>query len=573
MKGHYEAILKQAEENLEKLTANLVTDENSFDNGGFISYTENLAHPGSSPGALITLVPLYFNRDSKYYRDEKLYNIITRVLNYIKRVQRPDGTFDLLTTNFYSSPDAGFITLNLAHAYRIAEKYGYNEKYAYNEEEYNSFNEKCGSFDKKSERIKLELFEIIKKSGYGMVKGGFHTPNHRWVIAAALMMAYNITGEKPFKKMTKRYLNEGIDCDEYGEYTEKSAGIYNAVNDNALIILSEEMNREDLLEHVKHNLDMMFTYIEPDWTLFTFNSTRQDKGEGNNIQVFYPTAYYHLYLYMSYKLKNKQYAYMADYIFKSSIKWSKSVPNVLYLYMLKDELKEFECEMLPIPENYHVYYEKSGIVRVRKGDASYTILKNSSNFLFLQKGSLNCRMKMCASFFAKAQFKAQEILKTQNGYRLSFKTQGYYRMPFEEAPPTPDWHKMDHGKRQLVNILDLVFNVFIEEYENGLEVRFIAEGCDRVPVKVELCFSPHCMVQGESFAVLGEPGQGIVVKSGFVQARKGTDIITVGPGFGNHTYAASMRGSEPQSKSDYTIYFTDFTNMDREIRIELFKCR
>ncbi|NSW90705.1 MAG: hypothetical protein HPY74_08540 [Firmicutes bacterium] len=547
MKGHYEVILNEVEANLEPLLANLVSDKNSFDYGGFINYIDNMVHPGSATGSLLTLIPLYLNKDSRFYREERLYNTIITVLDYIKRVQRPDGTFDLLTTNFYSSPDAGFITQSLANAYKLAEKYNFNER---------------------SERIRSELYGIIKKCGYGMVGGGFHTPNHRWVIAAALMMAYNITGEKPFEEMAKRYLNEGIDCDEYGEYTERSTGIYNAINDNALIILSEEMKREDLLEHVKRNLDMMFTYIEPDGSIFTQNSTRQDKGEGSTAQVFYPTPYYHLYLYMAYKFKDGKYAAMADYIFKNSIKWSKGVPNVLYLYMLKEELKEFEIEKLPIPENYHKYYEKSGIVRVRKGSTSYTILKDSSNFLFFQKGSLKCYMKMCASFFAKAQFKAQEILKTSDGYKLSFKTQGYYRMPFEEAPPTSDWRKMDHNKRQLVNILDLVFNVYIAEDENGLNIHVVTDGCDRVPVKLELCFSSYSMVQGESFAVMGEPGQSIVVKSGYVQVRKGADIITVGPGFGKHTYTTDMRGSEPQSKSDYTIYFTDYTNFDRRICIK-----
>ncbi len=553
MKEHYMPILRQVEENLKYFAATQIKDENSFEYGGFLNYTDNLVHPGTATGSMLTLVPLYVNKDSKYFGDDELYKVIIDALNYIKRVQRPDGTFDLLTTNFYSSPDAGFIVQNLAHAYRIVEKYG--------------FNEKC-------EKIKDELYFIIKKAGYGMVNGGFHTPNHRWVIAAALMMAYNITEEAPFKEMAKRYLNEGIDCDENGEYTERSSGIYNAVNDNALIILSEEMKREDLLLHVKRNLNMMLTYIEPDWSLFTQHSTRQDKGEGSNAtQAFYPIPYYHIYLYMAYKLNNKTYAYVADHIFKNSVKWSKSLPNALYLYMLKEEFKEFDMEKEPISENYHVYYENSGVVRVRNKDATYTILKDSSNFLFFQKGNLKCRIKMCASFFAKAQFKAQEIIKIPNGYKLSFKTQGHYWMPFEETPPTSDWRKMDHGKRKLVNILDLVFDVFIEESEEGINMHLAVNGCDRVPVKVEFCFSPYSMVQNENFAAMGEPGQSMVVKSGFVDVRNGIDTIKIGPAFGKHAYTTEMRGSEPQSKSDYTVYFTDYTNFERDIKINLFESR
>jgi hypothetical protein len=547
MKGHYETILKQTEKNLESMLVNLVTDENSCDYGGIVNYTEKLLHPGHAVDSLLTAVSLYLNKESKYYLSEDLYKKILIILDYIKRIQRPDGTFDLLVSNFYSSPDTGFIGQNLAYTYKIIEKYGTDEK---------------------SEKLTSELFDIIKKSGYAMVTGGFHTPNHRWVIASALFMYYSITKEESFKEMAQRYLNEGIDCDENGEYTERSSGIYNVTNNNSLIILSQEMKREDLLEHVKRNLDMMLTYIEPDWSIYTQNSTRQDKGEGSQPQIFYPTPYYYIYLYMAYKFKNGKYAAIADYIFRNSIIWSNSYPNTLHLYMLKDELKDFEIEKLPIPQNYHKYYEKSGIVRVRKGNTSYTILKDSSSFLFFQKGDIRFHMKICASFFSKAQFKAQNISEIPNGYKLTFKTQGWYRMPFEEPPATSNWREMDHNKREMVNILDLIFHVYITEIEEGLKVRVVTEGCDRVPVKLEFCFTPNCIVSGESFDLTGEPGQSIVIKSGYVEVRKGTNIINIGPGFGKHNYASEMRGSEFRSKSEYTVYFTDYTNIDRTVYIK-----
>lgn len=548
MKAHYEIILKETEANVENLLANLVTDKNSKDYGGIINRVDKMIHPGTVIGSLLTILPHYVNTDSKYYNRDDIYNSVLIILDYIKKIQRPDGNFDLLISNFYSAPDTGFITQSLAYSYRIVEKYNHNEK--------------C-------EKIRTELYEIIKKAGHGMVTGGFHTPNHRWVISAALAMAYNITGEVSFKEMVDKYLNEGIDCDENGEYTERSTGIYNAINDNALIILAEETGRTDLLQYVKNNLDMMFTYMEPDGSVFTQNSIRVDKGEGSTVHVFYPTSYYHLYLYMAYKLKDRRYAFMADQIFNNSYKYSKNVPNLLYLYMLEEELKVFEIDMLPVPTNYNIFYENSGIVRIRKENVSYTILKNNSNFLFITNGNIRCYMKICASFFAIAQFKAQEVIKKENGYRLVFKTQGNYRMPFEEKPQTSDWRKMDHSKRQLVNILDLVFYVDIYEKEDGLDLHIVSEGCDRVPVKLEFCFTPYSICEGESFVLTGEPGQSMVLKSGYISANKGNDTITIGPAFGLHNYASDMRGSEPQSENDYTVYFTDYTNIDKRVEIRV----
>jgi len=546
MKKHYESILRETESRVEPLLGNLIKDPNSYHYGGFINREDGLIHPGSGSGALLTLVPLYLNPDSIYFKDREIYNIILMILDYLEKIQRPDGTFDLLITNFYSSPDTGFIVHNLARAYKVMDKWAQEVEI---------------------KAAKEKLARIIKKAGYGMVNGGFHTPNHRWVVSSALMMAYNIVKEEAFKEMAERYLREGIDCDEDGEYTERSPGIYNAVNNNALIILAEELERFDLLEYVKRNLDMMLTYIEPDGSVFTQNSVRQDKGEGLAGQTFYPVRYYDLYLYMACHLKNGVYAQMAENIFQSSKANGSGLPNVLYLYMLRPELKEFEIDLKPLPTNYEKYYANSGIVRARRGRWSYTLLKNNSSFLFLHNGNVRCYVKLCASFFAKGQFKATTLDKTESGYRMSYSAKGFYRMPFEQPPETSDWWKMDHNLRDIVNELELNFDVIIREVEDGLELHVITDGCDRVPVKLEIGFTANTWIESESFMFKGNPGEDMVLKDGFVQVRKGKDCIIVGPGFGKHSYTWDMRGSEPKSPYDFTIYMTEFTNIDKKISI------
>ena len=40
----------------------------------------------------------------------------------------------------------------------------------------------------------------------------------------------------------RTYLSEGIDCDEYGGFTERSVGVYNPVNVNSMLVLAEEGN-------------------------------------------------------------------------------------------------------------------------------------------------------------------------------------------------------------------------------------------------------------------------------------------------------------------------------------------
>jgi hypothetical protein len=45
------------------------------------------------------------------------------------------------------------------------------------------------------------------------------------------------------------------------------------------------------------------------------------------------------------------------------------------------------------------------------------------------------------------------------------------------------------------------------------------------------------------------------------KSEKETDSIVVGPGFGSHTYTSDMRGSEPKSPHDFTVYLTESTNI------------
>ena len=190
------------------------------------------------------------------------------LLAYIERVQRPDGNFDLPSVNYYSAPDTAFMTQRLNTAYRVIDQYGQDER---------------------STGLKKRLYQIIKKAGTGICQGGFHTPNHRWVIAAALMMSYNLVGVELFKGIAEKYLAEGIDCNQDSEF----------------------------LEYVRKNLEMIILFFEPDGALYAGNSTRQDQAS-----KFYPDNYYHLYLEMAVRFNNGRFAEMARKIIEDQRYWS-----------------------------------------------------------------------------------------------------------------------------------------------------------------------------------------------------------------------------------------------------------
>lgn len=537
---HYKKIVRQCEKITAGFIKNQILDETSHNYGG-VATEDELFQPKSTIYLLTTALSLYYTKDSIYFQNSELFERVILALKYVKSQQREDGTFDYIYCNFYAAPDTAFCVRILLPSYKLLLSYN----------------------DDKSLKLRNEIYEIITKAAYGIVKGGFHTPNHRWAIASVLMACYNISGEKLFKNTALEYLREGIDCNEYGEYAERSAGGYNGVNNDAMIMLYEETGEEGYLEHVSKNLSMMFTYFEPDGSIFTNNSTRQDRGK-----KVYPTNYYFQYLYMAYKTNNPDFAAAANKIMEDVSELGLMAPDNLNLLMINPELIEYEASVSNYPDTYKKYYKESGIVRVRRKDTSYSILENSGRFLYFQAGALSMYMRIGATYFDQREFKIQKLEETENGYILSYNAQGWYYKPFKEKPETSDWWKMDHSKREKIHGPNLNIVVTLEEINEGVKVNVKTEGCDRVPLKIEMCFSEGGIVKSEGFICEGTAGGTITATSGNIKVTKGMDTIEVGPAFGKHNLVNGYAGGEARSRDHFTIYFTDFTNFHRTITIK-----
>jgi hypothetical protein len=405
-----------------------------------------------------------------------------------------------------------------------------------------------------------KLFDLIKGCGSGIAEGGFHTPNHRWVIASSLMQAYNIVKEEAFRTAAEKYLAEGIDCDEDGEFTERSAGIYNAVNDYSMILLAMETGREEYLQHVVRNLEMMFTYMEPDGSIFTMNSTRQDRDAGK----CYPVPYYPIYLYMADKTGDGRYAAMTDRIMEQVCAGKCEAPDCLYLFMAKPELKARACLPAEVRGNYGKYYPKAGIARIGREGYTCTLLRDNSRFLFFNTAGIGCHVKMCASFFGKGQFKAERLEQQGDSYILESTAKGFYREPFGRFIADRDYWEVN-TTRTLIKELELSATVTVTPVVDGLELHIVTRGCDRVPLKVEFCVTPGTIVSGSGFMMRSEAGRSITVTSGTVKVRSEKDEITIGPAFGSHLITENMRGSEAPDANCFRLYFTGYTNIDERL--------
>ena len=557
MRQHYLTIIKESDERVAHSLDIQVMDEGSPFYGGFRD-TDSLIEGKFAIYRVTTMIMAYINQDSTWKGSEMLYGRILAGLDFIAGIQRENGFFDLNNCNFYSGPDTAFCLKRLipVFCYMRANLSG----------------------DRKTAELTSRIDSILHKGAEAMKHGGFHTPNHRWAIASVLYMCSRIYDDPSFGEAAEKYLIEGIDCNSDGEYSERSAGNYNRINNDAMIMLAVATGDNTYYEHVIRNLRMMLTYIEPDGSVFTNNSTRQDRGTKN-----YPKDYYFEYLYIGHKFNIPEFLDAANSIFKLCDRLAIRHMDCAIHFMNSPELIDFEYEGSGIDPIYRRFYTESNIVRARNGAYSYSVINKCPSFLYFQSGGLTCGFKIGASFCEHRAFisetmtahrpdgaPADQAYVAGDGpvsFRLHEKMKGWYYLPFAEKPETSDWWKMDQTKRDKLYGPDMIFDVEITPAEGGLDMKIKVSGIDQAPLRLEMSFDAGCRIESDSFTAEGIPGGGMVVKNGTITVSKGTDAIEIGPCFGVHNFTAGKFGSDGRNANCFTVYLTDETCFEHTLKI------
>ena len=201
MERYMAHLLKGAEYRTKQFMGSQVGDPASLQYGGIKG---DIWEAKPTIYALTSALAVYFHKDSCFYKNEQLYAAVNLALDFIERTQREDGSFDYPSCNFKSAADTSFCFKRLIAAYRLLVKYG-------------------DSSDEAITVLKEKYLTIMHKALDAIREGGFHTPNHRWGIAAALLQGSNLFAEEDgfaagLKARADQYLAEGIDGDEDGEY-------------------------------------------------------------------------------------------------------------------------------------------------------------------------------------------------------------------------------------------------------------------------------------------------------------------------------------------------------------------
>lgn len=491
---------------------------------------------------IASLAAAYCCRDTKYYHDDNILTAMLRGLDYVDSTQHENGLFDYITCNFFSAPDTAFCIGIILPAYQYLRQQA--------------------ALSEGEAVLKDRLEKIIHLGGRGLLEGGFHTPNHRWAIAGLLAQCGKLFGEEDLTQAAFQYLNEGIDCNADGEYSEKSAGNYNGVNNQAMLFLADALGDDSYEQHVIRNLRMMMTYWEPDDSIFTANSTRFDKD-----RLVYPDGYYFFYLYIGAKYQIPEFIAMANYIFGIIFEKNLLSPDLLGRFLLHPELAGLESDLCATPTEYTAYYADSGIARVRRGRYSYTVMKDKSNFLYVHNGSVKLAVKIGGSFCEHRAFKAEKMWEENGAFHLHQTMRGWYYLPFPEKPATSDWWQMDNASRPKKLGPDMDIDVTVRDTVDGIAVDIRTSGVQGAPWRVELAFSGIDRLENDHMVMPIHGDEVIVVKNGFFTVSNALASMEVGPCFGNHHFTEGKEDSEAKAAGCATVYLTDYTQFHHTIII------
>ncbi len=485
-------------------------------------------HSAGSAGSVAeTLTASFIHERSVFHRDNALLDRVRLAAGFLERVQSPQGNIDLLTTNFNSPPDTGFVVHNVATAAAIARIHGHEEI--------------------------TRLFQsFLVRAGHGMAVGGIHTPNHRWVVSSALAQINELFPDPRFVERIDAWLAEGVDIDGDGQFTERSTLVYNIVSARALIVIAEKLRRPELLDPVRRNLEALQYLLHADGEVVTEISRRQDQfTRGTVVGYWFPLTYMAL----------------TDRDGRLSTLAARAAPDGARLSALLEYplLSEPLATVQSLPDDFEKRFAEIGIARIRRGPLSATlILGGSSRFFTLRHGSVVLEgLRFATSFFGKGQFIPPSAAKAGSAYEFRQSLERPYFQPLSEKIDTHSWEESRRRRKQS-EVCRLEQAADVTETRNGFSVHVRAGGTTGVPVAIELTFREGGQLEG-CRPIAEMPGT-FVLERGTGTYRVGRSEIRFGPGDAPHRYT-QLRGAEARLPG-LSVYITAFTPFDRTIGLE-----
>ncbi len=495
----------------------------------------------------IVIVEGYYTQGSPIYRNQEYLELACESIESAQRFIHEDGSMDMKTTNFH---DPAFVAFTVRDSLGpMAAILDLHSKHTPTEE-----------------RLSALCLSTLKKLSNALKHLGFHTANHRWLISSALAFVYRYLHDDEALETLNRFLSEGIDCDEFGEYTERSAGTYNMVCDEAFFNMGEVLGDQSFFDMPYRNLKLMHSFFEPDGTVFTDNSLRQDHGKRH-----ISDEYYHFYLGMAIVRRDGEFAYYADRMLKNIL--AEEVKNenfggitmrLMNWALMHPEWEAIQAEVEPVKPTRErsIFLEKSGLVRLYHENTTLSIIKSHrENFLKFQFGDTFFYLRCASSFFGQphSQFRAAELVKDGESYVLSSEEHAGYRSQFDEPPETSDYHLMDHSKRHMINVQTLKTEIRITPKGRGFSLDLLTSGTPQVPNKLDILLPAKGRFESDSLFTDAKEGLDLLLMSDCSVFYTYKTRLKISCPKSRHYYFKDMRGSEPVPDNYFVLTVTGYS--------------
>jgi len=523
-------LVQRSEKGVESMLAGQNNDPKSRHRGG-IPDADGLYSPGTAGGIVELLGTCFLYEGSKFFKKPLMLQGMRLAIDFVNRGITAEGNIDLPITNFNSTPDTAFFVNPIATVAVLARR-------------------------AKAAELSNLLEPLLLRVGKGLVNGGVHTPNHRWVVTSALAQLHELFGAQDgsYLKRANQWLSEGIDMDADGQFSERSTTVYNTVSDRGLAFAALKLNRPDLLEPVRRNLQSMLYLLHPGNEVVTEISKRQDK----NVRAK-PDRYWFPAKLLAVRDDNGSFESFAQ---------AGAMGQQLSLLLEYPELQR-KVTPTPLPDQYEKIFPVVGIGRIRRGKTSATLQFTDSDRVFcLRRGDVVMNgIRFASAFFGKGQFLPGQGGPGKDGtYEFTQDLTGPYYQPLDHPESEPrivlhqQWGESWQRRRQS-GVCKLTQSVVVKEDKNGFTVRVRAEGTNEVPLAVEISFAPGGVLEG-----CEKMRDDVYLLGPSAVYRQGADAVRIsGPtGTAPHRYV-NVRGALP--KLDGTsVYVTGYTPFDRTIR-------
>lgn len=488
--------------------------------------------------SIATLAAAYCAKDSIYYHNKTVVEKLDILVKFLATAQAEDGTVN--AGNLESPPDTAFLIEILGPAAAIMRNDNSNDL----------------------QQVQKELRQILLKAGEGLVTGGVHTPNHRWVISAALAQINHLYPDKKYTNRIDDWLDEGVFIDADGHYPERS-GIYSGVENAALITIARLTGKTYLYNAIRKNLSMYTYYIEANGDLVRNDSRRQDQYEFSAKPA---TLLYLSYRYMAIHDQDRNFSAIARML-EITESFNKDIlGRALFNFLEDDTLQNQLPVAATLPDRYEKLFTTSHLLRIKDNNASVTLFggvdlpliiasgrSNSPDFFSYRKGNAILKyVRLSSGFFSMGYFYSDGLQREGKSYVLRKKLEIPYYQPLPkerrkadgnyELSPSIDgrfWNKMDFSNRPVSNVKTLETTVRLTENKGVAQLEFEIKGMTGVPLTIEMCFKEGGKLTGVTAA---DASGNSFLEQGIGGYRMGDDLIRFGPGTVSHKQVTNLEG-------------------------------